>query len=146
MCIRDRHMSVHAICEDNAGRLLFGGLGLLIVQGAEKQYYNSSESQADNSIRTLCQTKTGDLWIGTIAGLRRISARQTGNPFLHPRLFSQMNISVLRESRTGQLWIGSYGQGLMRYENGTPTKFTAPNLLPHNNVLALFEDAEENVW
>lgn len=140
------HMSVNAICEDRNGRLLFGGWGLLIVQGAEKQYYKSGESQADNSIRTLCQTASGDLWIGTIAGLRKISPGQTGDPFLQPKIFSQINISVLRESRKGQLWIGSYGQGLMRYENGITTKFTAPNLLPHNNVLALFEDAEDNVW
>jgi len=140
------HMSVHAICEDKAGRILFGGWGLLIVKGTEKQYYNSSESQADNSIRTLCQTRSGDLWIGTIAGLRRLPSGETGNPFLHPKIFSQINISVLRESKKGQLWIGSYGQGLLRFENGRTTTFTAPNLLPHNNVLALFEDAEENVW
>jgi ligand-binding sensor domain-containing protein len=73
-------------------------------------------------------------------------AGPTANPFLHPKLLSQINISFLRESRTGQLWIGSDGQGLLRYQNGKITRFSAPGLLPHNNVLALFEDGEENVW
>ena len=139
-------MSVHAICEDRSGRLLIGGWGLLIFKGGETQHFASSESQADNSIRTICQTADGSLWMGTITGLRRITAGQTANPFLHPKLLTQINISFLRESRTGQLWIGSYGQGLLRYQEGKITRFSAPGLLPHNNVLALFEDGEQNVW
>ncbi len=139
-------MSVHTICEDRAGRLLIGGTGLLILHGTTTNYFTSSESQADKSIRTIRQTADGTLWIGTISGLRRIAPSYSGNPFLLPKLFSQINISALRESRNGQLWIGSYGQGLMRYQAGQITKFTAPTMLPHNNVLALFEDGEDNVW
>ncbi|HEX4946978.1 MAG TPA: two-component regulator propeller domain-containing protein [Blastocatellia bacterium] len=139
-------MSVHTICEDRAGRLLFGGGGLLILHGTQTSYYTSSESQADRSIRTIRQTADGALWIGTVSGLRRIAANDNGDPFLRPKLFRQINISVIRESRNGQLWIGSYGQGLWRYQNGQVTKFTAPDLLPHNNILALYEDTEDNIW
>ncbi len=139
-------MGVHAICEDRAGRLLIGGWGLLILQGNATQYFSSNESQADNSIRTLCQTADSALWMGTIAGLRRLAPAHSGNPFLQPKLFNHINISFLRESRKGQLWIGSYGQGVLRYQAGQITKFTAPALLPHNNVLALFEDSEDNIW
>lgn len=139
-------MSVHTICEDRAGRLLIGGWGLLILHGTTANYFTSSESQADKSIRTIRQTTDNAIWIGTISGLRRIAPGHNGNPFLQPKLFSQINISVLRESRNGQLWIGTYGQGLMRYQGGQVTKFTAPALLPHNNVLTLFEDGEDNVW
>ncbi len=139
-------MSVHTICEDRAGRLLIGGWGLLILQGTTANYFTSTESQADKSIRTIRQTADGTLWIGTISGLRRIEPNYSSNPFLLPRLLSQINISALHESRNGQLWIGSYGQGVMRYQAGQLTKLTAPAMLPHNNVLALFEDGEDNVW
>lgn len=139
-------MSVHTICEDRAGRLLIGGAGLLILHGTQVSYYTSNESQADRSIRTIRQTADEALWIGTISGLRRIASKTDGNPFLQPRLFSQMNVSALRESRDGQVWIGTYGHGLLRYQAGQVTKFTAPAMLPHNNVLALFEDSEDNVW
>ena len=65
-------MSVHAICEDREGRLLVGGVGLLVLNGAQVSHYSSTESRADNSIRTIRETRDGAVWIGTIAGLRRI--------------------------------------------------------------------------
>ncbi len=53
---------------------------------------------------------------------------------------------MLCESRSGDLWIGTYGRGLMRFRQGRFVTLSAPVSLPHNNVLAVFEDAEENVW
>ena len=109
-------------------------------------HYSSTESRADNSIRTIRETRDGAVWIGTIAGLRRLDRGVRGNPFAAPRLVDSTNISVLCESRSGDLWIGTYGRGLMRFENGRLVTLSAPVSLPHNNVLAVFEDAEENVW
>src|SRR5262249_35482849 len=31
-------------------------------------------------------------------------------------------------------------------EDGKQVRFTAPSPLPHNNVLAIFEDAEDDIW
>jgi ligand-binding sensor domain-containing protein/signal transduction histidine kinase len=139
-------INVHAICEDREGRLLVGGWGLLILSGQGATYYASNESQADNSIRTICQTADGAIWIGTISGLRRLDHGLSGNPFATPKMLSNINISVLLESRKGQLWIGSYGQGLMRFQAGRIVSFSAPASLPHNNVLSLFGDSEDNLW
>ncbi|MGH9938635.1 MAG: ligand-binding sensor domain-containing protein, partial [Blastocatellia bacterium] len=139
-------ISVHAICEDRAGRLLVGGRGLLILRGQETIYYTSNESQADNSIRTIRQTADGALWIGAISGLRRLDQGAGGDPFAKPKIISGVNISVLLESRGGQVWIGAYGQGLMRYQAGRIVRFSAPSSLPHNNVLSLFEDGEDDIW
>src|SRR5215813_6495570 len=139
-------ISAHAICEDRAGRLLVGGRGLLILRGMEATYYTSSESLADNSIRTIRQTADGALWIGTISGLRRLDQGINGDPFMTPKILSGANISVLLESRRGELWIGAYGQGLMRFQSGRIIRFSAPSSLPHNNVLALFEDDEDDLW
>jgi ligand-binding sensor domain-containing protein/signal transduction histidine kinase len=143
-------INVHTICEDREGRLLVGGWGLLILNGQSATYYSSSESQADNSIRTMRQTADGALWIGTISGLRRLDHGLSGNPFTIPKMLSGINISVLRESRRGQLWIGAYGHGLMRFQSGRIAerlvRFSAPDSLPHNNVLSLFEDSEDDLW
>lgn len=139
-------ISVHAICEDRAGRLLVGGRGLLILRGMEATYYTSNESLADNSIRTLRQTADGALWVGTISGLRKLDQGINGDPFTTPKILSGVNISVLLESRRGELWIGAYGQGLMRFQSGRIIRFSAPSSLPHNNVLTLLEDSEDDVW
>jgi ligand-binding sensor domain-containing protein/signal transduction histidine kinase len=139
-------MNVHAICEDRAGRLLVGGMGLLVLRGQEVNYYTSNESLADNSIRTIRQTADGAIWIGAISGLRRLDRGLNGDPFKAGKILSGVNISALLESRGGAVWIGAYGQGLMRYRAGRIVRFSAPSTLPHNNVLALFEDSEDNVW
>ena len=44
------------------------------------------------------------------------------------------------------MWIATYGRGLMRVDASGVVTLTAPASLPHDNVLAVFEDAEENVW
>jgi ligand-binding sensor domain-containing protein/signal transduction histidine kinase len=139
-------MSVHSICQDREGRLLVGGRGLLVLSGGGAAYYTSSESLADNSIRTIRQTSDGAIWIGTISGLRRLDQGLSGNPFRASKIVSGTNISFLFESRRGQLWIGTYGQGLMRYQAGRVVRFSEPASLLHNNVLAIFEDAEDDVW
>lgn len=139
-------INVHAICEDSRGRLLVGGWGLLVLDGERFAYYTSSESLADNSIRTLLQASDGALWIGTISGLRRLAQGLAGNPFHAQRLLSGVNVSVLMESRDRSVWVGTYGHGLFRYQGRHRSRLSAPAPLPHNNVLALFEDNEENVW
>jgi ligand-binding sensor domain-containing protein/signal transduction histidine kinase len=139
-------VAVHSIWQDRQGRILAGGSGLLVLSGARWEYYTSRESLADNSIRTILETRDGAVWIGTITGLRRLPNGVAGDPFADPKLIRDANVDFLAESRQGALWIGTYGKGLIRYEDGRLAHFTAPWSLPHDNVLSIFEDAEDNVW
>jgi ligand-binding sensor domain-containing protein/signal transduction histidine kinase len=139
-------MNVHSIWQDRKGRLLVGGMGLLVLDGEAATYYSSLENLADNAIRTIRETADGTVWIGTISGLRRLSGGVRGNPFAAPRLIDGVNVCFLRETRRGELWIGTYGRGLMRLRDGKMSALRAPSSLPHDNVLAIFEDTEENVW
>ena len=134
-------MNVHAICQDRGGRILVGGGGLLVLDGDRVEHHRSAESFADNSIRTLRESRDGSLWIGTISGLRRLDGGVRGNPFLAPRIVDGTNISALYESPSGQMWIATYGRGLMRVDASGVATLRAPASLPHDNVLAVFEDA-----
>ena len=139
-------IAVASICEDRRGRLLVGGNGLLVLDGAAASYYQSSETLADNSIRAIREAKDGTIWMGSISGLRRLPGGIEGNPFLAPKIVSGANIAFVAEGRAGDIWIGSYGQGVIRYRGGRMERFTAPSPLPHNNVLWIFEDAESDIW
>jgi signal transduction histidine kinase/ligand-binding sensor domain-containing protein len=139
-------INVHSICQDRQGRLLVGGWGLLVLNGEDAVYYTSSESLADNSIRTIRETSDGAVWIGTISGLRRLGHGVREDPFKTPKLLSGVNISVLLEDRQGDLWVGTYGRGVMRVQAGRTNWLTAPSSLPHNNVLSLFDDGEGDIW
>ena len=109
------------------------------------EYYRSPASRADNAIRTIVEAQDGAVWIGTIAGLRRLDRGIRGDPFASPKLIAAANIAVLWESRNGHMWIGTYGRGLMRFDNGRLVTMAAPASIPHNNVLAVFEDAEQKL-
>jgi len=139
-------LNVLSICEDRQGQLLVGGWGLLVLGPSGPNYYTSSESLADNSIRTIRQSSDGAIWIGTISGLRKLEHGIVGNPFASPKIISGVNICVITESRMGQVWVGSYGHGLMRFQGSHIEKFSAPASLPHNNVLSLFDDGEDDIW
>ena len=140
-------MSVHAICEDREGRLLVGGAGLLVLNGGLVAHYSSTESlrrqqhphHSGDARRRASGSAPSPACAGWIAAFAAIPSR-------FRRLVDGTNISVLCESRSGDLWIGTYGRGLMRFEHGRLVTLSAPVSLPHNNVLAVFEDAEENVW
>ncbi len=138
--------SVHAIREDRRGRLLVGGLGLLVMDGVRTSFHTSPESLADNSIRAILPASDGSIWIGTISGVRRITSLE-GNPFAVPRIATGVNSGVLMESSDGRIWVGAYGHGVLVYERGhLVRRLQAPSWLPHNNVLGLFEDSEKNIW
>ncbi len=139
-------MSVHSICEDRSGRLLVGGLGLLILHGGSTAYFTSAESLADNSIRSIHVASDGSVSLISVAGLRRLAPGFTSNPFKTPRLSTGVNVATLLETRTGQLWAGTHGQGVMQLRDGRLIRLAASRALPENNVLALFEDAERNIW
>ena len=110
------------------------------------EHYRSAETFADNSIRTIRESRDGAVWIGTISGLRRLDGGVRGNPFAAPRIVDGTNISALYESPSGQMWIATYGRGLMRVDASGLATLSAPASLPHDNVLAVFEDGEGNVW
>lgn len=146
------NVSVHSIFEDDQRRILIGGgTGLLVLSHdlTHHDHFTSSESPADNSIRTIRQTPDGALWIGTIAGLRRVPRGFAGDPFRTPKLISNTNVSYLMVGRGGEIWIGSYGRGMFSHRGGPLDpleRFAAPLALPHDNVLAIFEDREDNIW
>jgi signal transduction histidine kinase/ligand-binding sensor domain-containing protein len=139
-------LHVTAIAEDRSGRLLAGGDGLLVVDGGTAVHYRSSETLADNSIRTIREAADGGLWIGTISGLRRLPGGLRGSPFNERRILDRTNVSCLWPGRAGEMWVGTYGDGLMRYDAKGVVRLSAPTTLPHDNVLAILEDADENVW
>ncbi len=139
-------MSVHAICEDREGRLLVGGVGLLILDGARvvalqfnrkprrQQHSNHPRNAGRCRLDRNDRRPAADRW------------RHPRDPFAAPKLVDDTNISVLWEGQSGHVWVGTYGRGLMRSGNGRLVTMSAPVSIPHNNVLAVFEDAEQNVW
>ncbi len=153
-------MNVYTICEDHSGRVLVGGLGLLIWDAGKVTTYKSQGKAADWMVNTVQTSKDGTLWIGTFAYLRRVPYGYTGDLFREELKVevlgntaerskpsaARYHISAITETRDGNVWIGTWGQGVILVRNGELRRFRAPAFLPDDNIWALMEDKEGNLW
>src|SRR5262249_51158490 len=72
-----------------------------------------------HSVRSLCQTRDGYLWVGTYHGLGRFDGTRftTFNTANTTNLASDA-VATLFEDREGILWIGTTGGGLVCFAEG----------------------------
>ena len=149
---------VEDIIQDHQGFLWMAtNLGLIRYDGFEgKKYYSDLSSTDDNGggINTLYVDSQGDLWIGSISGLRKY------NPdcdciLKYPSIiddFKLTNIQTITEDLDDNIWIGALNEGLLRY-NRESNDFTR---VLHNssgsikliidNVYHLLVDQKNNLW
>jgi signal transduction histidine kinase/ligand-binding sensor domain-containing protein len=103
----------------------------------------------DNSIRALCQTRDGYLWLTTGDGLVRFDGvrfrvfNKANTPALTTNRFAYF---ALLEDRRGALWAGTQFGGVVRYHNGVFTNYTTREGLPDNNILRIDEDDQGTIW
>ncbi len=172
---------IRAIFQDSFGNIWIGTNNGLNKYSIEKSFDNNlrvkfihyfhddadKNSISHNEVRTISQTKNGDLWIGTFSGLNKVSveelvAKNKDNTKLkfisflndpnNNNSISHNNISSLVEDRDGNLWIGTLGGGLNKF-NIQSNIFT--RYLPDENntnsisspyIMALYCDKKNNLW
>ena len=127
----------------------------------------NKNSISDNEIRAVCQTKNGDLWIGTSNGLNKVNAWQINgknknqvklkfvsykNEPGNKNSISKNIISSLAEDSFGNLWIGTFGGGLNKlniksnnFRHYLPEEKNA-NSLTSTYVMSLYCDNYNNLW
>jgi len=136
-------LAVHALFQDQKGRIWVGGSKLLTIQGKKVTEYTLRGEASQNRVKSITQTRDGTVWVGTVTGLIRL-------PPGH-RSFERVpgingTVRVLRQAEDGVLWIGTIGLGAFENADGKLTAVTAPAALPSNTVLNFFEDSERNFW
>jgi ligand-binding sensor domain-containing protein/signal transduction histidine kinase len=136
-------VSVHAIFQDHAGRLWVGGFPLICIENMVAKQYSLGPDLSQNQVKSITQSQDGSLWVGTVAGLNRMSPSED---HFQPIEGIASTVRVLRQTPDGVLWIGTIGQGAFRFNEGKLTHMTAPAQLPSNTVLNFFEDREKNFW
>lgn len=135
-------LAVHALAEDEQGRIWAGGSRLLVF-GHVVDEVKLSGKFSENRVKSIAQTSDGSLWVGTVSGLLRMTTKE--HEFRRvPGVAG--TVRVLRQMPDGRLWIGTIGQGAYTYEDGSLERVTPPNRLPSQTILSLFEDSFGNLW
>jgi ligand-binding sensor domain-containing protein len=161
-------ITVACIVQDIRGFMWFGtGDGLNKYDGYSFTVYKHDpqdlQSLGGNDVRSICEDKTGVLWIGTYGGgLNKFDQeRGTFTSYKHdpndPQSLSDNRVSSIYESKTGVLWIGTDGGGFNKLVQGdneeSPPTFTRykhdpndPQSLSNNDVFSIYEDHTGVLW
>lgn len=114
------------------------------------EYGNTPRSLNDNNVFAICQTKAGDVYIGTGYGLMRYD-KDTDTFEQLPELCG-IFIYDIKEDTGGNLWLATYVSGVFRYDvSKKKWKNYLHNdkdekSLSYNKVLSIFEDSHRNIW
>lgn len=157
-------LNVHALCEDNSGRLWIGTeYGLSIYDPGTRrniQYFNDPSdpySLSNNLIQCIFKDRNGNIWLGTYQGGVNIyhpNQERFRNyfPAINNALDQKMRYvkSIYQDSRQ-TIWIGT-DMGLLKFSNDGQLLKTyvndplKPNSINVGGVTAIREDKKGRFW
>jgi diguanylate cyclase (GGDEF)-like protein len=155
---------VRQVFIDRDGRLCIvtRDRGLVIVDrqhGTSRRFRTDagdSTTLGSDSVLAITQDATGNIWLGTQAGLDRLDPatsrieRQPLRQWLPPGAPADLQVTALLADTRGELWVGT-NDGLVRISNaGHATAYRSragdPHALPDERVQALLMDRSQRLW
>ncbi len=109
------------------------------------QNFSVVDGLAHNSVGSMVEDRTGQLWFGTQGGVSRYDGQTFTNFTTKDGLAGQWIYFIL-EDRAGQLWFGTTEGGVSRYDGKTFTNFTAQDGLAGQWIYFILEDHSGQLW
>ncbi len=135
--------------DPDAGRLHLaghaGGIGALRRCALQTFDRRNTPQMPSSVVRALLESRRGELWIGTNAGLLRLLDGQfTAYTTLDGLTHNLVN--ALAETEDGAIWVGTAGGGLDRLRDGAFTHYSTREGLSGDVVTALQAGQDGSVW
>jgi len=98
-----------------------------------------------DAVTALLEDREGNIWIGTRAGLNKLSENRVASIGVRDGLLSD-EVSAIAASDDGSLWVGT-PNGLSRVRDGTQRVYDERHGLPSRTITALHYNAPQNrLW
>jgi len=121
--------------------------GLYIVRpGSSSLHFNRTNGLPQNWIRSLCEDREGNLWIGAgSAGLVALRAGKvaTVDP---PDQWQGRAVMSVCVARDGAMWVGTEGAGVYRLHGGQWKRYAENEGLENSFVWSVSEDRQSRIW
>lgn len=118
-----------------------------LAQGVVVDHWTNENGLPVNSVRGICQSPEGYLWLATYDGLVRFDGirfvpfnKSTSSGILSDRFF------YLTCGRDGGFWAATEGWGVTHYAKGHFRTYTERDGLDSNSLLGLTEDEAGGLW
>ena len=107
--------------------------------------FTTANGLPHNSVRTIYQARSGDIWVGTLGGLARLTNGRVTS-FGAAEGLSALHVRAIHEDRDGNLWIGTYGGGINRLRDGQFSAIRQGDGLAEDVVSSILEDEQDGLW
>lgn len=125
-------------------RLWVGTSNGLAYYNTESNRFVTVDSIPEAQVRAMLLHSNGMLLIATSEGLFYQNTPD-GDFYPWPEPISK-SVTTLAEGPEGGIWFGTYTRGLGRISNSGISWLSTEAGLPNPQVLAIFKDAEDNMW
>lgn len=136
------------VMRDRAGRIWAGtngeGLFRLDEHAVAPLQYTERTGLAGDQIRVMLEDRDGNIWVGTQAGLTRITEASIAAVTTRANATSE-NISTLAADAIGNVWVEVPG-GLARISGAERRLLTSAAGARFDDITALFSDARGGTW
>jgi len=139
---------IRSIVEDAAGNIWIGSETNGIMEFEPTGFGQVPHPDLDQliprgKVTALAVGQPGELWIGTITGLRRYSAGAPPTVYTEDDGVHTTAITALFRDDKGTIWVGSKDKGITRMDNGKATRVDLGRVLSPS---CFVQDAEGRLW
>lgn len=134
-----------AIDQDSLGRIWVGyyGGGLAFFQ--DEQWHIVETDEQHRQIRTLEETDSGHMLVGTNTGVYIVRDNLKLESFSEDHRL-QGSITAITRGREGDLWFGTNQYGVVHINGNLVEAFNISNGLSNNGIQSIFQDNEGKMW
>ncbi len=138
------NLAVKTMLEDSEGKIWAGLTNGDFGVFEEDKFQPKFTDPAIGPITAVYQTRSGELWVGGLIGVGRITHDRL--EVLRPEHGQLNHISGFAEAADGTVWIASVGNGLGRYRNGVLEMLGKADGLPSDYIWALHIGRDGTLW
>jgi signal transduction histidine kinase/ligand-binding sensor domain-containing protein len=113
------------LLESRSGMVLVGTLrdGLYLFTHGENFHFSQTNGLSSDWVRSLCEDREGNLWVGTAGGVDSLRPRKV-QMLSAPDGFHGCSVLSFMLTGTNSAWVGTEGAGLYHYQDGQWSAFT----------------------
>jgi ligand-binding sensor domain-containing protein/signal transduction histidine kinase len=137
------------IKESKSGTLMIGtyGQGVWLLEADGQQHLlDHASGLSQDQVLSLCEDREGNLWVGTVHGLNRLS-RRVVKMIVPADNWKNRAVSSIAPAAAGGFWVGTEGAGLYRITpDGRILNHQSDDVWHHDYVRCVTEDAGGQIW